>query len=114
MDKLIALFGKLNGTRAANPITFTKFPNAAEMRLWMNELKNKCSRLSADPTTVVTWLEEVEKPSNKYEDFMEGLEKIISGEFKRQIDILRDKWLTQKPVNLLTRRPVLKMIRDKN
>ena len=132
MDKLIALFGKLNGTGGANAITFTKVPNAADMRLWMNELKTKCARLSTDPTRVVTWLEEVEKPSNRYEDFgclgslydpkynslenkiMEALEKIISGEFKRQVDNLREKWLTQKPVNLLTGRLVLKMIHDKN
>ena len=133
MDVITALLSKLKGAgEAAATITFNKFPNAAEMRPWMNELKQKCGRVATDPTTVVEWLEEVENPNNKYEDFgclgrlyrprylslenkiMDALEKIITGDFKRQVDSLRDQWLTRKPVNMITGRLVLKMIHDKN
>ena len=86
----------------------------------MDELIHKCSRNACNPTTM-TWLMAVEMEVIEYEEFivlgclykpscssmenkiLEGLEKIIVGEFKRQVvDHLRDKWPTLNAVNLLT------------
>ena len=59
----------MKGAGEAFTITFSKFPNAAEMRLWMNELIHKCARNVRNPTMMVTWLKAVEVEEDKYEDF---------------------------------------------
>ena len=77
----------------------------------MSELIQRCSRNVANPTKEVMWLMAVEVEENKYQDsivsgrlydlafssmenkILVGLEKIISGEFKRQVDHLRDRGL---------------------
>ena len=102
------------------------------MRLWMRELIHKCSRNVANPRKMVMWLKAVELDDKTDEEarvlgrlyepsfaqlgnkILEGLEKIMSGEFKRQADHLRDWWLTLNPVSLLTERLVLKIVFDKN
>jgi len=113
-------------------ITFNKFPNAAEVRNWMSELKVKCVVGSNNDTQVVVWLNQVENQNNLAQDFsllgrlydkkyatleiksMKGLEKILTGDFKRKIDHLKEEFLSKQPVNVVTGRMVVKMILDKN
>ena len=91
--------------------SLNELPNAAEMRVWMNELKLKCAKGSPNPTTIVGWPNEVESPDLKLEGFgclgqlhdpqhasleakiHDGLGKVMSDESKRQIDNLTDAWL---------------------
>ena len=62
-------FGKMKGAGDPSAIALSKFLNAAERRLWMNEVIHKCSRNVANPTKMVTWLKAVGAEENKYEDF---------------------------------------------
>ena len=128
----VKAFSRMKGAMEVQPITFNRFPNVAEMRPWMNELKLKCVKGATDPNAVVDWLGEVELSNNKWEDFgsagrlydpkyqqldtriLEGLEKILSGEFRRQIENIKDAWLIKRPVEVITGRLVIKRIFDRN
>ena len=69
MEQLLKLFGKMEGGGEATAISFSKFPNSAEMRRWMDEPTHKCSRSARKPMKVVTWLKAVEMDNNSFEDF---------------------------------------------
>ena len=113
-----------------NPIdiTFSKTPNPAEQRGWLDALKKKCARGQRDPGEVMRWLTVCECSDNVPEDFgtagqyyspkyaemeakiLEGLRKVLTSKIRHELESYEKKWVSQEPYQLVTGRLAIKLI----
>ena len=99
---------------------------------WLDELKIKCAKRTINLTMVVAWIQEGQNERSKWEDvdclgrcydprfnalgtrILKGREKVWGGEFRRQMEGVRNAWLRKRPVEMITGHLVAKKVLLRN